>query len=330
MTHRIVASLLVGLVGLAAPRAASACSAEYCPGPRIWLEAGASLPANTPGVWVDLSRVVDAAPELELWLEVEGELVEQEARLEGELLVPAAGFVEGATYQVRAVRACVTQEVDFVVGPEAPLPEALGLGRVIETGRASMPIPAYDGSCYSGVDAAYADVWVEPGAELEGWHDAVIWETFVDGERYAPRGTINAGGGAYTVPSDVQYDERHSWWGPATDRVYAACGEVPEGAVSEGVGEGVHTVVLRASIPGTDVVVESNPITVELLCGAAPEPYDPRDDCPSGLIGPQGACHPAGEPLPASGGCSVSPTRPAAWALPLLALALGACLRRRR
>jgi len=328
MPRRLLTALLLALLASAAPRTASACSAAYCPGPRLWLEPGASVPASAPGVWVDLSLVGEVTPTVELWMDVDGELIQQDARLEGELLVPAAGFVEGALYQVRAVRECETQEVDFRVGPAAALPETLGRGRVFATGQTELPIPAWDGSCYGGVDAAYADVWVDGDDALEPWHDLLVWETYVDGERYAPRGTINPEG-YYGLPADVQHDARFSWRGPANDRVYAACGEVPAGASSEGVSEGVHTVVLRASIPGTDVVLDSNPITVDLRCDAPP-PYDPLADCPSGIIGPQGACHPAGEPLPSAGGCSVSPTRPATWALPLLAVALAFGLRRQR
>lgn len=346
MTQRATLSvLLVAAALVGAPGDASACSAAACQPVTVAAEGGVlHLPATAPGVRLepgfDPSVAGPVTPLVRLFEvdPVSGEYVEQAVRVEDDIAIPEIGFRPDAQYELEVRSEClgepVTDVVMIVTGAEASLPGALGALHAGSTTAGSVPAPVSTGSCYEDIAASYVDVSVELDPTTSPWSDALVWETLVDGAPYAPRGTLTTSN-PWGLPGDYSADPRGSWRGPARDRVYAACDPTAV-EQSEGVAEGPHEVVMRAYVPGTDVVLETAPVIVELACAVEPPTYE-DPSCPSGMYGPQGQCHPGygDEPPPSDhgdgvAGCSAAPGghTPGGVVLVMLA-ALGVIARRR-
>jgi len=56
-----------------------------------------------------------------------------------------------------------------------------------------------------------------------------------------------------------------SWLGRAVDRLYRVC-KTTDPAVSEGLAAGPHEVVMRATLPGSSIAVQSSPLAVDIAC----------------------------------------------------------------
>lgn len=243
------------------PSPASACSANPC---SLSLVAGAMVyaPANTatfavspppPGADgpVDvLATVIDVT---------DAERVVETVVFSGDELTLGVALVERHTYRIELSSICfdaeITSEATIVVGPEAPLPEGLSDLRAGGLQRGAVSVPSGLGSCSDEVGAVYVDIETRLDPAVEPWADLLVWSTWVDRAPYRPDGTI--------VPPPGLAG---SWRGVGVDRVYTRCGELPEATWDEGVDPGPHEVIMRARIPGTDVALETAPVSIGLDC----------------------------------------------------------------
>lgn len=369
MTSRVLfASLLASCLGLlVGPSEASACSGPACVAPEHVPADGATVPANAAGLQLlDLAPLTEmpSARLFEITADGEVEVPITLDRETFEILLEGSLAQEGS-YRLESDAGCGLEpaEATFTAGPAAPLPTTLGALEAGPMSWGTVPVPDDSGSCYADVEAVVVDVSLGLSPEAEPWASLFVYETYVDGELYAPAGTISPGS-AYGDPY-AGAAPGGSWVGRGVDRVYARCGGLPESAWDEGVAEGTHTVEIRATLPGTDVVLVSEPAVVDLYCAphpprcdpsAPPSPECPRPtDCVYGRDPATGECMPWPEcpdtydptydsecpasmyyvghsgPVTEAGGCSVSSRggNGSAAALGLLAM-VGLLWRRRR
>jgi hypothetical protein len=178
----------------------------------------------------------------------------------------------------------------FLAADAAPLPAALGVLAETERRVGPLVVPS-DGLCSTEVEAHQIGIELQLDPEAAAWRDALHFETLVDGRTWrASRSVIGV-----TPPGE-------SWQGRAVDRVYRVCDRGADQTVSEGLAEGLHEVVMRATLPGSGTVVSSSSLTVEIDCE------------PAGGTG---------------GGCDAGASGSSGWLL-LGALAALGCRRRRR
>jgi uncharacterized protein (TIGR03382 family) len=268
MKNHLVLVGLFGLGGLCAdvPRAA-ACSAFACQGAEAVVPVDGLVPANAPAMELLHAFEADVAVEL---LELGAGTAHGVSRAES-LVMFDAPLVEGERYRLRAITSCETleepriAEVEFEVGAAAPLPTALGALSAGDSTLGEVSQPA-SGSCFEPAAAAYVDIELTHPLETLPWKDVLVYHTYVDGEIYAPQGSIiprhREGWSSEGTPPDSLLGG--SWIGRGRDRIYAQCGE--SNGVNEGVGEGPHMVRMRATLPGTDLVLETAEIPIELSC----------------------------------------------------------------
>jgi hypothetical protein len=369
-------AIAAGLLLLdAAP--AYACSGLECT-PSMWFPRTGTVPANLPGllwwpsVWnggivlEDGGAPPGADAAFVRFARVEGasfELLEFELRTLPEsdetgpfLLVPNAPLVPGASYVLWDGTSCHPDRVDLespppvFVPPEdfadeieswvarirvaetAPLPNEFGSLRAEEPLLGSVLAPESSG-CAESISAVYSDLLITLSDDAAPWADALFYETEVDGRRYLPIGDYHR----------IDAEPGTPWVGRTFDRVYTSCS--PD-AVSEGVSEGRHRARMRASIPGTDIVLHSDEVSLDLRCPAPPADAGPdasaTDDAAldaSAVVDASG--EEAGDPpsipgnddSPSAGGCSCSVRdRPRALgdAWPLAAAWAWALVRSRR
>lgn len=290
MTSRLI-SISIGLVAVSLlPAPACACSTR-CAAPRVFVGVTpANVPVNTPGLRIDGSSEPGSPMQVRL-LELSGgaPTLVRSSLVDG-LLVPTDGFREGADYEVEIAAGCGGSTTLVTITGAALLPRTLGTTAVDSMGLGGVSSPN-GGSCSSLLFAAYVDVSVAVSDEVGPWTDLLVWETLVDGVPYAPYG--------FLVPGPFERPE--SWMGRGVDRVYAVCEIAPPG-VDEGVAPGVHEVVFRASIPGTDVVLETAAVSIELSC-----PEGGPIDCSDSRWAEMEGCRERFGLRPA--GCGVAPTR---------------------
>lgn len=182
------------------------------------------------------------------------------ATLEGSHIVLGEPLVEGARYVVRGTIACEAggssmASTEFTVGPAATLPTELGALTTADLGVGRVSAITYLGSCSLGVDADRTEVTLTHATSTDPWRDALIYETWVDGARWRPSGSL---GGALGPRSG-------SWVGRGVDVLYAICFET-DLIEPEGLEEGEHAVELRARVAGESAVLSSSGATVTLDC----------------------------------------------------------------
>lgn len=263
-------SLLAALACLhAAPRVADACSAPACwPGAFLPAE-GVQVPANLPGiVWqptasnlgdpAEATNVVLATadapttplPFTAMPLGTAGAYV----------LVPDAPLAPGTAYVVRDGNACgdtLGPTTSFTTAGDAPLPSSLGTIYTSYT-RGPLEVGTSSGSCSTEVDAAIVDLELELDAGALPWRDALVYETFVDGQPWRATASIN-----------VRSAPGTSWVGRGKERLYRVC-SAQDTSVGEGLTAGPHEVTIVATVPGSSVVVATQTATVDLSCGGLP------------------------------------------------------------
>lgn len=199
------------------------------------------------------------------------------------LITPTQPLVEGTTYTLGDANMCLAAPEYpaaptsvFLVGPSAAMPSTLGAVTVTDAEVATLNVPTSSGSCTFDVQADRATLSLELSADALPWRDALHIETLVDGQPWESR-TL----------------------------VYRVCHSDDPGAAT-GLAAGSHEVSMRATLPGTDIVLATAAVTFSLDCPG--DPGDPDDGAPS-----------------EDGGCSTSG---GAGGLVLLA-ALGLARRRR-
>lgn len=180
------------------------------------------------------------------------------------LIAPEQPLVEGATYQIGDTNTC-TDYPDypaaptsvFLVAASAPLPTSLGAVTVTDSEVATLNVPTSSGSCTFDVQADRAMLTLELSPDAMPWRDALHIETLVDGQIWSSRA-----------------------------QVYRTCHSDDPGAAT-GLAAGTHEVSMRATLPGTDIMLTTAAVTFSLEC-----PGDPED--PSDTPSDDGGCSTSG------------------------------------
>ena len=179
------------------------------------------------------------------------------------LVVPDQPLVAGVTYVFADDNTCSsyppTPDVVFQVGPAAPLPSTLGTLSASASDISRFEVWTHSGVCYAEAESASSRIELQFSDDAAPWRDVLRFETFVDG-----------------VP---WWDARPSVPGGGLDLIFRVCYSEDGGV--EGVEGVVHEVTMRATLPGTDLVLTTPPVTIQLEC--PPERIPPTPDSPEVL-----------------------------------------------
>lgn len=165
---------------------------------------------------------------------------------------------------------------NFQIEPEAPLPTSLGVLRLSAPEVTEVALDA-GGPCSANAIAVGSQVWVELDPTAGPWQGVLVYSTIVDGNPYAPQHTA----GATPDPTSGAY-AGGSWRGRGRDLVVTVCRE-PTYDVWGDVAEGAHRVKMQARLAGTNLVLETSEIEIDLRC-PDPElaPEMPAGSCSAG------------------------------------------------
>ena len=281
MERRIFAVLLVGttLLGVSAmPSTSEACDWAYCAEPADLIpQSGATIPANASLAWGPLyyaGDIEDGEQQLSLvddaGVEVDIEIVEVDLpRFQrwGPLpraVTPLEPLDVGREYTFLTPSSeCVGEDVvevesTFTVSAPAELPTDLGTISASSLEDTELAL-AEDASCTNTQNVITTKIELKLSDDALAWEDALAFETVVNGDFWGP---AEFSGQGFPLGS--------SWVGRGEDLVFAICEENPYSEHSY-LLPGTHTVQMRARIPGTDVVIETNELTLQLDCDAAGE-----------------------------------------------------------
>jgi hypothetical protein len=251
--------LAAPLLGLLVPRAADACAPVPCYATQSFvLPRAGSIPANAPGIALFEGRTIANAPARTLSFQrTDGASpVDVPFTRDGGVIRPDQPFVEGASYRFVITNNCSTVAMpsdssEFKVGPSAPLPTTLGQLAVAR--KSGVLKVDHASACSADVGLPHAEIEIQLSAAAAPWKELIVFRTFVDGERWGAREET----GQVTHPGG-------SWKGPGKDVVYARCSDSPN--YLGGVKPGKHTIVMKGTIPGTDVALETAAVEVDLDC----------------------------------------------------------------
>lgn len=152
-------------------------------------------------------------------------------------------------------------QAEFDVGAASPLPKQIGLIAVTgaKIGRVDV---AADASCSEGIRSCTMRTSLELSEAAAPWKDVLQFETIVDGERFAiwhDQAIPNELGGLFQ--------------GREHDVVFAPLDEIPDNVHDfRQLDIGEHTLALRAQLPGSDAIIETPAVSVELDCGRDGQP----------------------------------------------------------
>jgi hypothetical protein len=281
----IILLAVIAAIGAAAPSDAEACSPPPCWAGHFTPADGATVPASLPAIYwdpsfgsgassPDPSKVVltrASAPGVELPFTAT-------PHPGGFLLVPAQPLMPGEQYVLVDQSTCGSAPIGpsgtFLVASAAPLPASLGT--LVESVNRVGPLQvAAGGACTTEVDAHQIGIELQLSAEAAAWRDVLHFETLVDGRAWR----------ASRTPDSPPPGE--SWRGRGVDLVYRVCAPGDDVA-AEGLTEGAHEVVMRATLPGTATVVQSSALTVHIQCGAGSPGSDAGGGCDAGGAGSSG------------------------------------------
>lgn len=266
----LVAPILFGFAVLAStPREADACSAPPCWSGSFSLRDGGTVPANVPGiVWRPISSTADedaADPTKVVLATTTGTplaMTVTQLDYRDYLLVPQQPLTPGATYTLTDGNTCGEMSwqtsgphVTFTASAAAPLPTQLGAAALGGARRGELEVGTASGSCSVEVDAQQAEIDLVLDPSATAWGDVLQFETLVDGQRWYASSNINE-----AVPVG------ESWRGRAGDLVYRVCTQPQWGGAAEGLVAGQHEIKFRATLAGTSTVIESEPVSLSLLC----------------------------------------------------------------
>jgi hypothetical protein len=169
------------------------------------------------------------------------------------LITPTTPWAEGEEYVLFA-SSCAAEPTEsplperarFTIGPSAALPTSLGTTEVAVNEENTLWLiggPA----CTEEMPAASAEVTLEPSANAEAWQGALVFEVLVDGTPFGDGTRSSLSGADVTGPSAT---------------VYRLCDV--DGVNT--LAEGAHQVQFRATLPGTELSLTSDPAEVELHC----------------------------------------------------------------
>lgn len=267
---------------MAAPRPAHACSQPTCwsaalvPGPEL----DQSVPANLPALyWRPLFGAGAPLPDPAAVTLAPVDRPDQPIELSpgqtdgGDLvLVPATSLEPGVSYRLADSSVCAGSEesgpeIIFEAGGEAPLPESLGELVATDIGVGSISVATASGSCAESIEADRVEIELEPSADAASWLELLHFETLVDGDVWQPSSDIT-----------VLSPPGASWMGRGRDLVHAACESDLGQGTDPGADEGSHQVTMRATLPGTDIALETAAVTVDLRCAAGDDDGDDGPD----------------------------------------------------
>lgn len=254
----------------AAPSDAEACSPAPCQAGFFTPGDGKTVPASVPGIhWRPMSRsdagpgepgnvvlATAAAPSTPL------PFTPMQLQNGSYLLVPDEPLAPGTAYVLADRNTCAGQpigpSVTFQVAEAAPLPTSLGA--LVETANKVGPLTVAAGApCSAEVGAHQIGIELQLGAEAIAWRDALHVETLVDGQVWRPARSATS----VTPPGE-------SWRGRGVDLLYRVCETKDD--VLEGLAAGPHEVVMRATLPGTGVVLQSSSLAVQIDCAGDGSP----------------------------------------------------------
>lgn len=279
----------------------SAACGCLLPKPVILPRSGATLPANVPAfLWVgpelhgppsefaldrldDGSQVsvsIDVEPFDETLAPVD---LPRSFGVSWFLVVPQEELQPGNRYQLSVTHNTETLAAFWTIMEPVPLPETLGTLEVGQGQQTDLQLISYRGGCLATEPASWVDMRVAYTAEADAWQGTMFFNT-------------EANGAPWTPDTNLCHPLRtESWVGPGVDRVLAVCRPIEPGERLLSLGEGVHEVKLRAWLPGTDIVLETNPAEVQLTCDApvgedASEPDAIESPPARGEDGDAGSC----------------------------------------
>jgi len=260
--------------------AASACSPPLsCTGAGIF-PATDAIPANASAVewWTvafvastvnpTLARLERYDDDAMRWL---GVAHDADTSVPGRVtLRPRSAFAVGERYRLGTGMQCPldtgTPWKEFRVTEAAPLPATLGALQATIPALDLIPHgPFVAGECAARAFAMVTSVSVNLGDEARAWSSMLTYEAFVDGQRFV--GMVESGFPSVPPPAGATHHGR------GRARLAVLCAPAFAGAPwyrDAGIPEGDHTVVMRARIAGTEAVLETAPLRVELRCPGAP------------------------------------------------------------
>jgi len=258
---------LLGTAVLGVPTWALACQ-TVC-GDATKISAGETgMPANTPSLLLELDFACSQDAPFTL-KEVGGSDVP--FTMEGCCqLTPDAPFQANTTYVVSrdlepGEGALRPMKETFTTGNVEPFPESMGDLSVVEI--KWEPVGINTDSCWSSVDAVYADVELDLPEQAHTWRGGLIIQTYVNGLPWRGSGSQGA-----------TYKPGETWMGYGKDRVYVLCDERHKNTNLQKFQEGSHEIQMVGTIPGTEVRIESNTVTVDLHCNP-PAPAEEESGC---------------------------------------------------
>jgi hypothetical protein len=279
-----------------APKRSAACSCVYIKDWGFVSDEGL-IPSNSRGLlwWGEFegSTGTDQSPPVQIAtasgepLPVEYELVtKDQSRKSLWLFRPRDGFKIGQSYVFTTrrtfeyigtgeeQRVSVTVSDQAAVSPAGPV--ALKIGEpIIDALQIAVGV-----SCSMRVNAAQLPIEMDLPKAMRAFRDYLYFETIIDGTN---RWFASANLCAPKVPGA-------SWRGKGVDLLFSTCGDtqlsltsreegsgieefladLAERSEREGLAAGRHTVEMRASLPGTDVLAVTSKVEVELRCPKEP------------------------------------------------------------
>lgn len=236
-------------------RRAEACSAPSCRASAVVPGNGAMVPANLPGFWWRSGNSFNGAADAGAvtLVNVDGG-AQVTLTYTADVFVPEA-LVAGETYRFDDGFDCYGMTIAGLVtaGPSAALPTTLGVLQLDPLMVGDLQVLTRAGSCSEYITAAQVRATLQPSAEAEPWLGAFLFETLVDGQAWAPSHALVSS----AVPGG-------SWEGRGEDLFYRRCSEST--TLWEGLAAGPHHAVLRATLPGTTVTLETAPVSFVLSC----------------------------------------------------------------
>jgi len=195
------------------------------------------------------------------------------------VLTPIAPLSPNTDYILRGKDGCVDgappTEATFHTWDAAPLPTTLGTILAAGGSYTTLDVATTSGSCSTNINVQAEPISLTLTAEAAPFVNAFLYETLVDGEPF--RATKS-------LIQEVQPGE--SWQGRGKDLLYTRCDAPQPPDIGDGLAPGNHTVIFRATLPGSTVVLESEPANIYLEC----PPIDYVND-PSGSASESGGCN---------------------------------------
>jgi hypothetical protein len=276
---RIIATAFGLASSLVYPRVAEACSG----GPPCLADGylpRRAMPANAPAMlwlrrnWVfspaqSLLTLTDTSTGESVPLRIEGNESQRETlvRVDGELMA-------GHSYRVESTEPCsqVAAEKrllgEFKVAPSAAFPMSLGSTVVTSNSTSALSVQTDSGSCYAPTIASQVVVSLTISEAAKPWQELFVYSTYVDGVAYANEIEPN---------SDSELEVGGSGLGRGRDVIFSSC-SADDSRASRGVAPGKHDVQFVVTLPGSSMVLKSEPVTFELVC---PSPELPDAGTPN-------------------------------------------------